>query len=222
MVNSSEVGWGSSEGLPLTRLIERREKELAVFVNSVEQNMQTSSPEKWDVFISHASEDKKDFVEPLASALEAFGVGVWYADYALRLGDSLSRSIDRGLAKSDYGIVVLSPAFFAKKWPEYELRGLTAKEMVSNKVILPIWHNVSYEDVLAYSPPLADKLAIKSNALKPLEIAVEVIKAVRPEIFTAIQHRQAFILYVVKPNEKRFLYPNLFWHLFYMKSFLLR
>jgi TIR domain len=93
---------------------------------------------RWDLFISHASEDKKDFVQPLASALDALGVRVWYDASTLKLGDSLSRSIDQGLAKSDYGLVVLSPAFLSKQWPEYEIRGLTARELSGGKVILPI------------------------------------------------------------------------------------
>jgi hypothetical protein len=148
--------------------------------------------EKWDLFISHASEDKQGFVEPLASALSAFGVNVWYDKYTLKLGDSLSRSIDHGLAKSDYGLVVLSPAFIAKKWPEYELRGLTARELAGGKVILPIWHNISREDLLQFSPPLADKLAILSSGATPIQIAVQIIKTVRPDIFTQILRRIAY------------------------------
>jgi hypothetical protein len=147
--------------------------------------------EGWDLFISHASEDKAAFVEPLASALTAFGVRVWYDDYTLRLGDSLSRSIDEGLAKSDYGLVVLSPDFLAKRWPEYELRGLTARELAGKKIILPVWHNVTRDDVLKFSPPLADKLAIRSDNLTPLQIAVRIIEAIRPDIFTRIHRRIA-------------------------------
>lgn len=145
----------------------------------------------WDIFISHASEDKKDFVQPLASALDAFGVKVWYDAFTLRLGDSLSRSIDQGLAKSDYGLVILSPAFLSKRWPEYEIRGLTAKELSGGKVILPVWHNVSRDDVLNFSPTLSDKIAIKSDGLTPLQIAVRVIEVVRPEIFERIHRRIA-------------------------------
>ena len=137
---------------------------------------------------------------------------VWYDDYSLKLGDSLSRSIDRGLAKSDYGVVVLSPAFFAKKWPEYELRGLTAKELsASNKVILPIWHNVSHEDVLGFSPPLADKRAIQSNRLTPSEIAVQIIETVRPEIFTQIQGRIAWYFDRRKDKRKKVPTAKLHW-----------
>jgi len=146
----------------------------------------------WDLFISHAVEDKKSFVEPLAHALSRFGLRVWYDDYTLKVGDSLSRSIDEGLAHSKYGLVVLSDSFIEKKWTEYELRGLTAREIAGSKVILPIWHNVQYEDLLKFSPTLADKLAVKSNGLTPAQIAIKIIEVVRPDIFSHILRRIAF------------------------------
>lgn len=74
----------------------------------------------WDAFISHASEDKPEFVRPLADALAKYGLAVWYDELSLSIGDSLSRSIDKGLENSNFGIVVLSPAFFSKNWPEYK------------------------------------------------------------------------------------------------------
>ncbi len=164
--------------------------------------------ENWDIFISHASEDKATFVAPLAKALSAFGVNVWYDDYELKIGDSLSRSIDKGLAKSNFGLVVLSPAFISKRWTEYELRGLTSREMLGQKVILPVWHNVETKDVIAFSPPLADKLAVKTGSMTPVEIAVKIIEAIRPDIFTQIQRRLAFRLFervaetkLVNPSE---------------------
>lgn len=93
---------------------------------------------RYDVFISHATEDKDSIARPLAQALSKYGVRVWYDEFELKLGDSLSRSIDKGLAESTFGLVVLSPSFFAKNWPEYELRGLTAREMRGVKVILGV------------------------------------------------------------------------------------
>lgn len=143
----------------------------------------------WDAFISHASEDKDLFVRPLAESLQSFGLSIWYDELSLQIGDSLSRSIDRGLAKSSYGIVVLSPSFLRKDWPEYELRGLTAKEIGGGKVVLPIWHNISRTDILAYSPPLADKFAVNSKDKTIRDIALELIKVVRPDVFTSI-HRK--------------------------------
>lgn len=146
----------------------------------------------WDVFISHASEDKKEFVATLADTLTRFGIKVWYDEYELKLGDSLSRSIDAGLAKSDYGLVVLSKDFFAKRWPERELSGLVSREMVGKKVILPIWRGVSFEEVVKYSPPLADKYAINANSLSINQLAVKIIEIIRPELFQKIQRRKAY------------------------------
>jgi hypothetical protein len=116
------------------------------------------------LFVSHASEDKVTIARPLANALVDAGFQVWFDEFSLVLGDSLKRQIDHGLAMSDFGIVILSPAFFAKHWPQEELDGLVAVETSrSRKVILPIWHNISFEDIVKYSPTLAGKLAIKSS-----------------------------------------------------------
>jgi hypothetical protein len=119
--------------------------------------------EAWDVFICHASEDKESFVRPLAKALQKRGFHVWFDEYALRLGDSLRRSIDRGLSSSRFGVVVLSPAFFSKEWPQKELDGLVSRESGGKKVILPVWHNVAANDVRKYSPTLSDRFAVASS-----------------------------------------------------------
>ena len=97
----------------------------------------------WGVFISHASEDKEALVRPLAVTLQSFGISVWYDEFSLQLGNSLSRSIDKGLAGSQFGLVVISPHFIAKPWPEYELRGLVSREIREDRVILPIWLGVT-------------------------------------------------------------------------------
>lgn len=123
-----------------------------------------SAPQEigYDAFISHASEDKEKLVKPLAKGLAKLRFRVWYDEFELTVGDSLRQSIDRGLATSRYGIVVLSKAFFAKNWPQYELNGLVAREIDGTKVILPIWYAIEKEDVLRYSLPLADKVALRS------------------------------------------------------------
>ena len=133
----------------------------------------------WDVFISHASEDKKDVVEPLTRILTAHGLSVWYDNTTLLLGDSLRRKIDEGLAGSRYGVVVLSKNFFAKNWPQQELSGLAARESAGAKVILPVWHQMSHSEILQYSPLLADRLGISTQ--KGLEaVATEILKVVQP------------------------------------------
>jgi hypothetical protein len=119
---------------------------------------------EYDVFICHASEDKDDFVRPLAEKLRQHHIDVWYDEFSLTIGDSLTQKIDEGLSKSRYGIVVLSPNFFNKPWAKRELSGLTSREMIEGKdLILPIWHRVGAQDVMQYSPPLADKKAGSSR-----------------------------------------------------------
>src|SRR2546425_13369476 len=102
-----------------------------------------TTKEHWDLFICHASEDK-ELVKPLALALSRLGVQVWYDEFELKLGDSLSKTIDKGLINSTYALVVISKAFIGKGWTDYELRGLISKETGGTKVILPIWHGVTF------------------------------------------------------------------------------
>lgn len=116
-------------------------------------------PPKWDVFVSHATEDKP-YVDPLVAKLEAEGVSVWYDRLVMDWGDDLRTKIDNGLINCNYGIVVLSKAFLGKKkWTEYELNSLFAREQAGQKLVLPIWHGVRREDLLQYSPMLADRIA---------------------------------------------------------------
>jgi hypothetical protein len=139
-------------------------------------------PPQWDAFISHASEDKDSFVRPLAHALTALGANIWYDEFTLRLGDSLSASVDRGLAKSRYGIVVLSKSFIKKPWPQRELQGLVAREIGGRSTILPVWHGLTLPDVLGFSPPLADKLAVTTADKTADQIALQILSEIRPDI----------------------------------------
>jgi hypothetical protein len=135
----------------------------------------------WDAFICHASEDKENFVRPLANELRNKGLVIWYDEFTLQVGDSLRGSIDKGLAESGYGIVVLSPDFFRKRWPQQELNGLAAREIKERKVILPIWHNISLDEVASYSPMLADRIATRSSDGLP-RVVGELLKVIQPEL----------------------------------------
>jgi len=130
---------------------------------------------EYDVFICHASEDKV-IARPLAEALRSRGLRVWYDGFSLTLGDNLAFSIDRGLANSRFGVVILSPSFFNKKWPQKELDGLIAQETAYSKVILPIWHKVDSDYVAHYSPVLAEILAISTD--KGLDVIINEIAKV--------------------------------------------
>lgn len=137
------------------------------------------SVREYDVFVSHASEDKDEVVRPLAHALQAAGLSVWYDEFEMRIGDSLRRKIDMGLAKSRFGIVVLSAAFFKKGWTNYELDGIVTRAVSGDQVLLPIWHEVTKKQVIEYSPSLADKLARNTATHTVEEIAAEIAEVIR-------------------------------------------
>jgi hypothetical protein len=137
----------------------------------------------WDVFVSHASEDKNDVARPLFEALASFGVQVWFDEAELRIGDSLRRKIDQGLAHSAFGVVIFSAAFFAKGWPQYELDGIVTRTVAGEQNLLPIWHKVTKDEVRAQSPSLADKVARSTAEFTIAEIAEEIARRVRPDLF---------------------------------------
>lgn len=115
--------------------------------------------QRWDLFISHATEDKQDAAIPLFEALERAGMTVWFDTYELKIGDSIREKIDSGLGACQYGVVILSPNFIAKQWPKRELSALFALEEDGRPRILPIWHNLDRSTLVSYSPILADRLA---------------------------------------------------------------
>lgn len=132
-----------------------------------------------DVFISHASEDKNDVVRPLATALKEKGLSVWYDEFELKIGDSLRRKIDKGLATSKFGIVVLSRNFIKKGWTNYELDGIMTRVVDGGQVLLPIWHEITKKEVIDYSPSLADKLARNTANYTVEEIAEEIAELIK-------------------------------------------
>lgn len=138
--------------------------------------------EEYDVFVSHAYEDKESFVDEFVEALRNQGLKVWYDTDKLKWGDSMREKIDKGLAKSRYGVVVLSPHYIAehKYWTKAELNGLFQVETVNGKTILPIWHNLTKKQVVEYSPIIADRKAMTTALMTPQEIA-EALK----ELFTS-------------------------------------
>lgn len=152
----------------LQRSIEEQKIQLDYLINQnyspkTNMNENTDTQKQYDFFISHASEDKQDIVRDLAEALKENGFQVWYDQFELKIGDSLRKKIDSGLINSKYGIIIVSPSFVKKNWPEYELNGMVAREMNGHKVILPIWHKITKDEVLKFSPTLADKMALNTS-----------------------------------------------------------
>lgn len=149
-----------------------------------------------DAFISHSSHDKNRFVRPLVECLTEHGVGVWYDEYSLRPGDSLSASIDRGLVAARFGIVIISPAFIETAlqsgWTHYELRGIVSNSIgAPDRRIVPVWLDVTADDVRRWSPSLADLVAIRAD-MSIGGIALEIVQAIAPSKAEGLQ-RQRFV-----------------------------
>ncbi len=176
----------ADERLRLEYLINSQLRRIEIQAQLRGSSMQDSEPTnmvgnepRWDVFISHASEDKEAVARPLRRMLQEKGLRVWIDEAELRMGDSLRQKIDEGLAHSRYGVVVLSTSFFAKRWPQQELNGLVAREDDGRKVILPVWHEVDKAYVTGFSPTLADRLAAMTvNGLE--RVVAEILNAIRP------------------------------------------
>ena len=168
------------------RLAREREKHERNITNEIRRRAdltRSSAPDihvqsDYDFFISHASEDKDNFVRGLAEALQIGGAKVWYDESTLQVGDSLRRQIDKGLKDSRFGIVVLSKHFFSKEWPQRELDGLSSLEASGDTRILPIWHEISKDEVVRYSPVLSDKVALNSSLNSTQEIAGKLLELI--------------------------------------------
>ncbi|MBP2833043.1 toll/interleukin-1 receptor domain-containing protein [Aquimarina sp. U1-2] len=102
-----------------------------------------------DFFISHDSRDKDEIARPLYEELSKRGYKVWYDEYSLNIGDSLTESIERGISDSKFGILILSKNFLSnEKWAKNELQSLKTKQIIKNeKFLLPVWHGIKPDDL---------------------------------------------------------------------------
>ncbi|WP_180038044.1 toll/interleukin-1 receptor domain-containing protein [Acinetobacter sp. YH16052] len=160
--------------------IQNKKAVTQVITNVGLQNQNSLPDAEYDFFISHASEDKEEFVRTLYQALIDAGYKVWFDEITLKVGDSLTSEINKGLVKSKFGVVVASQAFMKKNWTRYEFESLVAQEMDSGtKRILPIWHGVSKDEIIKFSPNLANKVAL-NTANQSISEIVEALSELLP------------------------------------------
>lgn len=117
---------------------------------------------KYDVFLSHAYEDKSSFSNELAHALKKAGLKIWYSGFELKVGDPIAESINEALKDARFGIVIISPVYLRKQWAMNELNALFASETAGKK-ILPVYHNIKVADVINAFPLIADRFALSSD-----------------------------------------------------------
>ncbi|MFD8770409.1 toll/interleukin-1 receptor domain-containing protein [Microbacterium oxydans] len=137
-------------------------------------------PERRDVFLCHAWDDREGAASELHDLLESYGVDVWFSEKDVALGTSLTRSIDKGLRMSRMGVVLMTPHMLKSLANEgvadQELSALLATERV-----IPVAHGITYEQLRAESPLLGARAGLTSDGVSLVDIAVKIANAVRPE-----------------------------------------
>ncbi|OGQ56434.1 MAG: hypothetical protein A3J24_06145 [Deltaproteobacteria bacterium RIFCSPLOWO2_02_FULL_53_8] len=155
--------------------------------------MSDSSRISPDVFISYASEDRETIAKPLVELLTAVGIKVWFDQFDLKIGDSLTRKIDNGLANCRYGVVILSTSFFGKHYTNRELAGLAQREVDGEKIILPVWVGINERQVREFSPPLADRIAgFWDDGI--VSVVSKLIEVIKPELIETLLKRKIIAL----------------------------
>lgn len=135
---------------------------------------------RWDYFISHASEDKSLIAAPLAHYLTSASFNTWYDDFNLNVGDPLTDTINRGLEDSAFGIILLSPHFLSREWPQHELETFLQPEVEQRSRVLPVWHQIGAADLKHRFPQLVDRKA--ADTKKGLQaVAEELVRASLPD-----------------------------------------
>lgn len=141
---------------------------------------------EYDVFISHANKDKEDFVDKLNDSIAKLGIKIFYDKKELEWGDNWKEKILKGTKNAEFAIIVISNNFFGREWTEKELNEfLNRQNRNGQKLILPILHNISIEDLKKQYPHIADIQAIDSKHHTTDEIglllAKQIIKRLKNE-----------------------------------------
>jgi hypothetical protein len=176
---AAAAGAGAISALVAATVASRARTQLNERAEELERAIEAhpSVESSFDVFVSYASADA-DFADDLARALRERGLKVWYADHELRIGDSIAQKVADGLARSRYGVVVLSPAFLQGAWPQKELSALTNREAQGGSKIFPIWNDVNEKDVRENFPSLADVVAMQRGKESVDEMANKIAATV--------------------------------------------
>lgn len=166
------------EELKQRLLAEARANGVHVVFRSENYLKKRNQLEKPKAFISHDSRDKSAIASPLAIQLQKFMCPVWYDEFSLKVGDSLRGGIEAGLKECSKCILVLTPNFLANGgWSKREYDSVFTRELVEKQqVILPVWADVSVEEVYSYSPILADRLGVNWS-LGVEEVARRLVRA---------------------------------------------
>lgn len=162
----------------LTKLMKSNEKinegyinnqiELQVKLDELAADIKESVNQKeiieYDVFLSHSNLDKEEYVTELSDKLEEKGLSVFEDVKVFKIGQSQTDMMNFGILNSRFVVVFLSENFIESGWSEYEFKSFLNREINEKKIIiLPIWHNITVEEVKNYNPYLVDKYALNTS-----------------------------------------------------------
>ena len=134
---------------------------------------------EYDVFLSHSNLDKEEFVSELSDKLEGREIKVFEDVKVFKMGQSQTDMMNMGILNSRFVVIFLSPNFIKSGWSDYEFKSFLNREINEKRIIiLPIWHNVSYDDVRDYNPFLVDKFALDTKKYTLDEIVDSIYQVV--------------------------------------------
>ena len=136
-----------------------------------------AQPDLRDVFLCHAWDDRQGAAKDLHELLEKFGVKVWFSEKDLGLGVPMMRAIDKGLANSRIGLVLVTPALLARLPKE----GVADKELstlLAGNQLIPIVHNTTYEALRNVSPMLASRSGLDTSEDSMVVVAEKIAELV--------------------------------------------
>lgn len=149
-----------------------KSKNISLTIRGMSYVKKKMEYEKPLAFISHDSRDKNEIAIHIAMGLQRMLCPVWYDEFSLKVGDSLRETIERGLKETKKCILILTPNFLSNTgWTKTEFNSVFTREIIeSRSIVLPVWHNVSPNEIYEYSPSLADKFALNWNLGKDVVV----------------------------------------------------
>lgn len=136
-----------------------------------------SVPDLRDVFLCHAWDDRREAAKELHDLLESHGVSVWFSEKDVPLGSTLLRDIDKGLAKSRIGIVLVTPALL-RRLPQEGIADKELSALLARDLLVPIVHDTTYEALREVSPLLGSRSGL-STAEEPMaDVAAKIAELV--------------------------------------------
>ncbi len=131
-------------------------------------------------FISHDWRDKESVAKPIAVTLQRMLCPVWYDEFSLKVGDRLRESIEKGLKECKKCVLVLSPSFFSNEgWTKKEFDSIFTREILEKtSLVLPVWYQVTKQEVYEYSPRLLNVVGLDWAALGQDEVCRRLHRAI--------------------------------------------